>query len=331
MADGVMVPVSEINKARRTAIEELRTNRLKAFMQRIPAENKIIPSANSVQKNKEKTLLSVHVDKLAKVRSAIAGGADIVIFGGETYDHSSISEKDYKAAFDACRESNIKIYFATPRIVTQEEQQSLDKAMDIFRRLQPDGIVASSLSAFYSAKDIGLPIWIDYNLNTFNRESLAFWQEQKNVEGVTLSTELTFNQIKELAGLFPLECIVHGRAEMMVTKYCAIGSILGTSPVCNAPCKNGSYFLEDRMGEHFPLVTDQFCRMHVLNAKELSMLAHTESFAEAEIDRIRIDARYHDEKAVKQIVSRYSSALNGQHTEETASDFTRGHYFRGVS
>lgn len=332
--EGIMVPVSEINKARRSAIEELGRTRLATFTQRTPvAYDTVLPEFWSGKKNISyvKTSLTVHTDSIGKAKAAADGGADIIIYGGETYDHSSINEGNYKTVLSMCHEQGKKIYFATPRIITEQEHSIFDKTANIFEGLQPDGIVVSSLSAFYSLKDAGIPLWLDYSLNTFNRVSLAFWSQQQNVEGVTLSTELTFNQIRELAGLFPLECLVQGRAEMMVTKYCAIGSFLGSKPLCDAPCKNGSYFFKDRMDELFPLVTDQFCRMHILNAKDLSMLEHATTFKDAGISRIRIDARYYDEKETKAITQNYDLALSGQDVAEPLSDFTRGHYFRGVS
>ena len=82
----------------------------------------------------------------------------------------------------------------------------------------------------------------------------------------------------------------------MVSEYCMIGSYLGElhTGKCNQACLRGEYQLKDRKNENFPIVTDQFCRMHVLNGKELSMLPHVSKFGAMGIDRIRIEGKKGD-------------------------------------
>jgi U32 family peptidase len=90
----------------------------------------------------------------------------------------------------------------------------------------------------------------------------------------------------------------------------------------------------------FPVATDQYCRMHILNSKELSMLPHVPRFSEAGVDRVRIEAKYMDAAAVAKITGLYRELIdqgnhhqglvNGQIESLEGTTITRGHYFRGV-
>ena len=156
---------------------------------------------------------------------------------------------------------------------------------------------------------------------------------------MTLSPELNFSQVEKIANVsdVQLECLVQGNLELMVSEYCTIGSYLGNldSGKCTQPCLNNKYYLLDRKDEYFPIVTDQYCRMHVLNGKELSMLSHVSRFKENNIASLRIEAKYGDPNKIAQLISLYRKLIDGNIVDEIIinkyeQDITRGHYFRGV-
>ena len=107
------------------------------------------------------------------------------------------------------------------------------------------------------------------------------------------------------------------------------------------PCVRGRYALRDRKSIDFPIVCDQFCHMHILNSRPLSMLPHVPAFRSAGIARIRIDGRSYTPQALASIVRNYARVLGMSEgafaavidkiTALEGKDFTRGHYFRGVA
>ena len=141
-------------------------------------------------------------------------------------------------------------------------------------------------------------------------------------------------QVGELAGRspMPLECIVQGRLEMMVSEYCVGGSFLGDlhKGACSFRCGD-KLFLSDRKEAQFPLVTDQYCRMHVLNAHDLSLVANAQELQNMGIASLRIDARNYEPGQLAELVTLYKQVLGGA-LEDVANlpGTTRGHYFRGV-
>jgi putative protease len=140
----------------------------------------------------------------------------------------------------------------------------------------------------------------------------------------------------------PLSAIVHGRLELMVSEYCVTGSFLGNvgEGVCSHPCTQGRYALKDRKEALFPLRMDQFCHMHVLNSKKLSMLPHAMKFKGAGIKTLQIEAKAMEPAEISRIVTAYKKAMHMPANLDEAQeaelkhwegpDITRGHFFRGV-
>jgi len=190
---------------------------------------------------------------------------------------------------------------------------------------------------------VSVPLHGDYPLNVYNGVAINFFVEQ-GLASLTLSPELNLSQVEELVGKYniSLECLAHGYVTLMVSEYCTVGSYLGQLQTgkCNHACLRGQYWLKDRKDEKFPVVTDQFCRMHILNAKELSMLPHVPKFSHMGMERIRIEGKYGTLDHLAEMTRLYREILDQgqQHPRLTPGglasieheDITRGHYFRGV-
>lgn len=338
----VMVPVSEMNEARRQAVEQLEAARLARF-QRPPLSVGLL-QPRQAPLAKANTQVAVQVDSLDKVEAALRGGADYVYFGGERFGHQPLSADMYRAALSKVREAGKKIYFSTPRIVKAAERHHVEALLALFEELRPDGVLVANLGIAQLTKQLTtLPLYGDYPLNNYNYSSLRFWADQ-GMKGLALSPELNFAQVEQLVAErpLPLECVVHGYLTLMVSEYCAIGSFLGGlhKGACSQPCTKGSYWLKDRKDVLFPVTTDQFCRMHILNSKELSMLPHVPRFKRMGIERIRIEGKQMEAGQVQKIVRLYCELLEQgerhalfQHDRFSSvehEDITRGHYFRGV-
>jgi putative protease len=342
---GVMVPLSEINDARRRAVESLEQDRLASFSRPpLPAKPAELLPQQSNRKSWNRPELSVNVDTIEKAEVALEQGADIVLFGGETYSHQPITAEEYRKVVAAARQRNKRVVLTTPRIVKEWQTPLLKKTLELFNELAPDAISVTNPGTIEIAKQItNLPLTGDFPLNIFNVAAVNFYAEQGLV-GMTLSPELTFTQIADITGRVPvsLECLVHGRLPLMISEHCIVGSRLGGRACgsCNAICQQRQYWLHDRKGERFPVVTDQFGRMHILNAKELSLLPHVAQFGRIGVNVLRIEAKAEEPARMGRIVRLYrrlleleaepSIELLDQISSLEQEHITRGHYFRGV-
>ena len=343
IAGEVMVPMSEINEARRKAVEALDALRLKEIEAR---EHRPEPKFTDriARPTPKKAHFLVAVDTLGKAEAALAAGADGILFGGESYEHRVIAPEEYERAWQMAREAGARIDFNTPRIVHDGQQKHVERLLAAFAAFPPDAVHVHNIAMLALVRRLtDFAIHADYSLISYNKQTLAFLKDY-GVAGATLSPELTAKEIRQLAkeSPLPLTCIVHGRLELMVSNYCVTGSFLGGcgEGPCTQPCTRGHFALKDRKDALFPLAMDQFCHMHVLNSKVLSMMPHAMKFRAAGIETMQIEAKAMGEKEIAAIVKAYRKAmafpeepaeaqLSWIHEQE-GKDITRGHYFRGV-
>ena len=339
----VMVPMSEINEARRKAVEALDALRLKEIEAR---EHRPEPKFTDriARPTPKKAHFLVAVDTLGKAEAALAAGADGILFGGESYEHRVIAPEEYERAWQMAREAGARIDFNTPRIVHDGQQKHVERLLAAFAAFPPDAVHVHNIAMLALVRRLtDFAIHADYSLISYNKQTLAFLKDY-GASSATLSPELTAKEIRQLAkeSPLPLTCIVHGRLELMVSNYCVTGSFLGGcgEGPCTQPCTRGHFALKDRKDALFPLAMDQFCHMHVLNSKVLSMMPHAMKFRAAGIETMQIEAKAMGEKEIAAIVKAYRKAmafpeepaeaqLSWIHEQE-GKDITRGHYFRGV-
>ena len=355
----VMIPVSELNEVRRKCVEQLENMRLaeleaeaaKAGREAAAAVRAGIANfhraAGSCGRERDGNIgITVVADDLAKLSAALDGGADRIVFGGENYRHEAITLPMHEMAVKLARQSGAKVVFNTPRIIRDGELDAFHRWLESVRDMGAVGISVHNIGSLYSAiKLTDLPVEADFSLISYNIETLRHFQEL-GISRVVLSPELNLAQLADLAGQSPLpvECLVDGNLELMVSEYCCTGSFLGglDKGSCGAPCVNSGkkFFLKDRKDIKFPLVMDQYCHMHLLNSSRLSMLSHAMKFRDMGISSLRIDGRYMDEGQLRKTVRNYRRymAYPAELTEVEKNavqqlegeNITRGHYFRGV-
>jgi putative protease len=207
--------------------------------------------------------------------------------------------------------------------------------LELFAELKVDAVGIPNPGTLAMALEYsGIPIYADTPFNVFNSESVDFLRAY-GLAGAVLSPELTLQQVERISARtdFPLEVLVHGQIPLMVSEFCLGGGYLGdvNDDGCSGVCHEQELFLRDRMGERFPVKTDDSCRMHVLNAKNLSMLPFVGKLLPLGLDRIRIDAVHMSPDDVGHVVAAYRKAIDtGRDGNDDMDGNTRGHYFRGV-
>ena len=359
LGDRVMLPVSEINDARRRMVELMAGERVK---KRLPEpldaatmEKRFAlalaqgDAASSVRRPK----LAVSVSDPPSIRAAVTNGAEIVYYNGESFARrAKPARAELAAARQLCRRAGVAFMPMTPRILHDTEFQQYEDELAALLALEPDGIMVSGYGLLPLVRaGAALPLAADFPFNVFNRQAALFLQEQ-GLFRVTVSPELNGEQVRELAaGAAPeTELIVHGYLPLMVSRYCAPGSLLGgrseENQVCTAPCRKGSYALLDRKGVLFPLETDSRCLMHLFNSRELCLLDTLPYLSEAGLASLRIEARRNDAGYVAKTVRAYRLVLDqlweqpGRLPDLAAAvrdltaggpGYTRGHYYRGVT
>lgn len=286
-------------------------------------------------------MISARIDEIEGVKAAIAGGAQKIVFGGDRLSRTPYALSIYDEVARLCAQSDVICTFATPRVVKDDEVEAYKHTLEAIVQAHPDSISIHVPQALLWLRELGYTgaIEADTGLNIFNTPTLHFW-EQLHISCVNPSQELTLKQITEIAkhSHVPIETMVHGYTEMMISEYCAIASFVGTGSKvnCPMPCVTESYSLKDRKGEIFPLRTDPYCRMHIMNSHEMDMRAYVPMLLQKGISILRIDGRHMKPNYVQDIVSQYVAIANGtmdappKKVDSQGESITRGHYFRGI-
>ena len=286
-------------------------------------------------------MISVRVDEIESVKAAISGGAQKIVFGGDRLSRTPYALSIYDEIARLCAKSDVICTFATPRVVKDDEVEAYKHTLEAIVQAHPDSISIHVPQALLWLRELGYTgaIEADTGLNIFNTPTLHFW-EQLHISCVNPSQELTLKQITELAkhSHVPIETMIHGYTEMMISEYCAIASFVGTGSKvnCPMPCVKESYSLKDRKGEIFPIRTDPYCRMHIMNSHEMDMRAYVPMLLQKGISILRVDGRHMKPSYVKDIVSQYVGIATGmmeappKKIDSQGESITRGHYFRGI-
>ena len=286
-------------------------------------------------------MISARVDEIEGVKAAISGGAQKIVFGGDRLSRIPYALSIYDEVARLCAQSDVICTFATPRVVKDDEVEAYKHTLEAIVQAHPDSISIHVPQALLWLRELGYTgaIEADTGLNIFNTPTLYFW-EQLHISCVNPSQELTLKQITELAkhSHVPIETMVHGYTEMMISEYCAIASFVGTGSKvnCPMPCVKESYSLKDRKGEIFPIRTDPYCRMHIMNSHEMDMRAYVPMLLQKGISILRVDGRHMKPSYVKDIVSQYVGIATGtmeappKKIDSQGESITRGHYFRGI-
>ena len=286
-------------------------------------------------------MISARVDEIEGVKAAISGGARKIVFGGDRLSRTPYVLSVYDEVARLCAQSDVICTFATPRVVKDDEVEAYKHTLEAIVQAHPDSISIHVPQALLWLRELGYTgaIEADTGLNIFNTPTLHFW-EQLHISCVNPSQELTLKQITELAkhSHVPIETMIHGYTEMMISEYCAIASFVGTGSKvnCPMPCVKESYSLKDRKGEIFPIRTDPYCRMHIMNSHEMDMRAYVPMLLQKGISILRVDGRHMSPSYVKDIVSQYVGIATGtmeappKKIDSQGESITRGHYFRGI-
>jgi len=336
--DDIFIPISQLNDIRKDAVSRLDNARMTQW-RRIPHARYnttwSFPEAEDIPT--KKPALAVGVNLLKDVQNAISGGADVIYLDSECIQNED--KTDIETATEHVHKAGRKIYFDTLRIV---KDIKMDVVEDIFRMASSegfgaDGVVVSNAATFKCAKKMGLEMILDSPFNVFNHSSLNFWTEQ-GARMIVLSPELTLDEICKIAPFGETECIVHGRLELMESEHCIIGGMY--EGACPMPCKENEFELVDEKRYTFPIKMDSDCRMHVLNSKVLCMLDDIPKIIGSGVSSIRIDAGTIDDVDVETITRSYRDAIDGcfeksgkdiATCKSLPGEYTKGHYFRGVT
>ncbi|MBU3195355.1 U32 family peptidase [Clostridium algidicarnis] len=315
------IPISEINEIRRNVLRKLEEEIIKGYRRDKVAENNYILKEKKIAQAPE---IMIGVNTLMQLKAAMDSNVKDIIINPYFRGLKCITSIDFSKI-----DKDTKVYIEIPTIVRKE----FNSIVSFIEKNKENiaGIVTSNLGIINRFKN-SINIIGSYKLNLYNNLALNVMDEFTDLN--CISIELNRKEIKEVLKKKRNNCqvFVYGKPELMVSEYCPIGSVnkcglLGNISSNNKPkCLEGEYVLRDRKNMDFLVKTDKFCRSHIYNTVPINLIDKIEELKGFGADSFRLDFIDEDYEKVISVLS----TLKNKKLLESMTDYTRGHYKRGV-
>ncbi|MDD4842852.1 MAG: U32 family peptidase [Anaerotignum sp.] len=334
--DDIFVSIRGLNELRRMAVEALEEAILKK------SKRQDLQACEKEEKGKKENLLqkklNVLVTDFLQLEAVVRTKGVRVIY----FEASADMERNLPSALELCRRFGVSLYVALPKISRQWRKDIEDALLERLKNTAIDGFLVRSAGQFAMVKDSGKKITVDYTLNVMNEEGVAFWKQQ-GADEVCLSVEANLQEINVM-GDKDCEMVVYGYLPLMKTQQCPIGNYAGGKEghfYCSEKNNTELYFLRDRMGMKFPLMTDcERCVCTVLNSKPLFTLKFYDEILESVTGSVRLEFTKEGTGRAARITKAYaemtqdpkkiSTETRNLLEEMREKGNTKGHFFRGV-
>jgi putative protease len=345
LGDGLFLPVSELNRLRQDATEQLqqfrawaessdaavRSARIAEAVHTLPA-SAVPPAVDGAP------AVRAIVYDLETAREAAAGGATEVVLD-PFLRHPAPPLARVQALREELTGQGIGLRLRTPTIVRPEERRHLDKwlALDLPLLTGHLGLVAEFGGA-------GRDVIADYATNVFNQHTAALLFEL-GARRLVASIELTVEELGQLTAPWQgagFDVLVYGRPEGMTIEHCVLSAAFDRVPTtCRDLCvqKHTHVSLTDPTGYTFAVATDSACRNRLLHSRPIEASEYLPVLWAQGVRGYQMVFNVPGDP-VQDIVRAYREALDalaqgtapepGVARRLLAGEFTRGHFARAV-
>jgi putative protease len=336
----LFVPISELNRLRQRAVDELMLRRDWVESERIRQREEQVRdavagvAASPGPRVRERPWLVAEVYRVADARQAADAGADEVVID-PFLRHPLPPVARVKALAAELADRGIRLRLRTPTIVRPEDRPALDKwlALDL-------PLLSGHAGLAWELAAAGREVVADYAVNCFNAHTAAEFFA-RGVQGITASVELTVDELRDLVAPWSgagFEVLVYGRPEGMTIEHCVLSAAFDREPTtCRDLCvkKHPVVSLSDPAGYAFPLATDSDCRNRLLHSRPIEGSEFIPPLMEMGIRSYRAVFNVPGDR-VGELVAAYRAALDGGLAAArgpralVGQEFTRGHFAKAV-
>lgn len=356
---GLFIPVSELNRLRQRAVDELLLRRDWAEQARIAARTatigqvvagvQVLRSTNGdggivLQGDPRGSVPGPPFALIAEVwrledarRAADAGATELSLDVFLRHPPPPVTRVTALVAEMDAR--GIAVRLRTPSIVRPGERRAVDKWLALGLP-----IVTGHLGLLREQSAKGIEVTGDYALNCFNQHTAAELF-RLGAKRLVLSVELTADEMRDVVAPWSgtgFEAFVYGRPEGMTLEHCVLSAAYDRPPTtCRDLCvkKHVNVELTDPAGYTFPVATDSACRNRLLHSRPIEGSEFMPRLWSAGLRRYRLVFNTFDQN-INALVCEYRGLLDrlargaapesGQVRALAGGEFTRGHFARAV-
>ena len=315
LPEGVILPVSSLNRARRALVEALAAASARAHATTTLTGADLLAAALPPDRAPPPAGLFVLCRNLAQAEAAADAGATGVYLDFLELTGTGAAVRALRARAG----HRVHITLAPPRIRKPGEEK-IDRYLD---SLEPDALLVRSLGALGEGGSV--PRIGDFSLNVTNRLTAAAVLGA-GVAVFTPSFDLDSVQLLALLSspFAPhAEVVVHHPMPLFHMEHCVIAALLSEGKdhrTCGRPCDHHQVSLRDRAGMDHPVEADVGCRNTVFHALPQSAAGLVSGLRERGVRRFRIELVRETAAEVTRVVEIYRQLIDGR---TVASDVWR--------
>lgn len=314
----LILPMRELNRLRREAVEELEDERRKPpsyTMRQIQAYEDVWQREPQARPAAEPEL-TVLCRSMEQVRAAVDAGIGMVYADFEFI-------KQFPEAVETVRSAGggVRIGLAAPRIHMPGEGGYFRNIL----KLEPDAVLVRNTGALHAflknrqeyPHEHAPELVGDYSLNIANHKAAALFLET-GCSWIVPSYDLNIQQMTDLlerADTSRMEVVIQQHMPMFHTEHCVYCTFLsdGTDYTnCGRPCEAHRVSLKDRVGFSHPVRVDEGCRNTVYNAIEQSGAEYLQHFINLGVPKFRVEFLEESADKVREVIRLYRQAMAGR-------------------
>ena len=299
--EGLMVAASVINGLRREVLDELAARR-----EDIPARRELPASPlPDAPEPPQEMAFTVSVSRARQVTAELLAEKPAIVY---------IPAEELDGLEPTGLHGETELCAVLPRVFRTADEQPLRAMLE--RHPEVTSVAIGNLGHLPIVRGLDRTLRGDFGLNVYNSRAVKFWRD-RGLSSVTVSFELRWQQVRDLAKYADCEGIVYGRLPLMITENCVTKNNVG--------CAHGAgSVLTDRTGAQFPVQCAYGCRCEIENGKVLVLADKPEVF--------RCGLRYGRLRFTTESPEACAAILRAHKAGDVTAgeDATRGLFYRGV-
>jgi putative protease len=318
----VMLPLRELNRMRRQAVEQLcalRTRPPKWTLLDSDSCRQRIPDPAPPEDKTGNVELIVLVRSMKQLEAACNAGIRTIYCDFEdpkryreavsVFRRQTAAGGDLRTGAAGNSGANAAIWVAPPRIFRPGEEWVLR----LVRSCEADGFLVRNhdhLKYFYGCRTVG-----DYTLNIANSLSAEYFKSRFGLERMTASYDLNVAELRALLRFAPaswFEITVHQHMPMFHMEHCLFCAFLsqGTDYAdCGRPCDTREIRLRDRTGAEHGVKADAGCRNTVFSALAQTGAESLDRWIDMGVRHFRIEFLDESPELVARTIASYRRLL----------------------
>lgn len=323
----VFVPNGVLNQLRRSGLEKLEKLKTGEY-RRVSEDRPKRAEASPVLKERQwEPVFHVSVETQGQLNAALSSD-----FVESIYIDSSFMSMGETAEL-CLRETDRQIYYILPPVFRAETSKAYTEEYRQLKEIPWTGFVVKNLESYRWLLEMGnqKPVVTDANLYTFNSRAAEFWRRQPGIAFETLPVELNARELRE-RGCREAELIVYGHLPMMTSAGCVYKTLKRCRKREKRRLEPDDYFrLQDRKNMKFavkPVCKE--CYNVIYNSQPLSLLNMRGQVEALAPGSLRLSFTLEDEAQTRKVLESFRKNYMENVPVEEFSEFTRGHFKRGV-